>query len=308
MVTEVREERARSLVVRNRDPDAPFELSVNPYRGCEHGCIYCYARANHGYVGLSAGLDFETRLFAKTDAAGLLAGELASRAWRCAPISVGTATDAYQPIERRYGLTRALIGVMAQFRQPFSILTKSSLVERDLDLLAPLARDGLASVHVTLTTLDEALARRWEPRAAAPWRRLETMRRLREAGIPVGVAVAPVVPFLNEPELEQVLTEARAAGAQTAFYQPLRLPPELHGVFADWLRAHYPQRAQRVLRHVDDLQRGSGQRGGRHAWAELIRLRFEIVARKLGFDRDPPALRTDLFRRPGDEPRQPELF
>ena len=316
--TEVREERARSLIVRNASPDLHFRQSINPYRGCEHGCIYCYARPNHGYVGLSPGLDFESRLFVKIDAAERLHEELAAGSYRCEPINVGSATDAYQPIERRYRLTRALIEVMAAYRQPFTIVTKSSLVERDIDLLAPLARDQLAGVYVTLTTLDVELARRWEPRAAAPWRRLQTMRRLREAGIPVGVALAPVVPFLNEPDIEQILAQAREAGAQTAFYQVLRLPAELRELFVEWLGTHYPERARRVLRRLADMRGDSGRvrlddprffarMTGEGGWAELVRLRFDLAVRRLGFDRQGLALRTDLFRGANDD-RQLGLF
>lgn len=317
--TEVREERVRSVIVRNDSPDLQFNLSINPYRGCEHGCVYCYARPNHAYVGLSPGFDFESRLFVKRDAPERLREELAAASYRCEPINLGSATDAYQPIERRYALTRALIEVMAEFRQPFTIVTKSSLVERDVDLLAPLARDGLVGVFVTLTTLDADLARRWEPRAAAPWRRLQTMRRLREAGVPVGVSLAPIVPFLNEPEIERLLAEAHEAGAQTAFYQVLRLPRELRELFVEWLEAHYPDRARRVLRRLSEMRGGSDERmrlndpeffsrmRGRGAWAELIRLRFDLAVRKLGLDRQRMALRTDLFRRPGDD-RQLGLF
>jgi DNA repair photolyase len=312
--THVREERCSSLIVRNASPDLDFNLSINPYRGCEHGCIYCYARPNHGYAGLSPGLDFESRLSVKIDAVERLREELGARDYRCEPINLGSATDAYQPVERRYGLTRRLIEVMAAFRQPFTIVTKSSLIERDIDLIAPMARDGLAAVYVTVTTLDQQLARRWEPRAAAPWRRLQTMRRLHEAGIPVGVSLAPVVPFLNEPEIERVLGAARDAGADMAFYQVLRLPWELRELFVEWLDTHYPERARRVLQRLREL-RGGEQRArlndprffsrmtGQGSWAELIRLRFEMGLRRHRFGARRPALRTDLFRREADGPQ-----
>lgn len=316
--TQVREERARSLITRNDSPDLHFNLSINPYRGCEHGCVYCYARPNHGYVGLSPGFDFESRLFVKVDAVERLREELGAAGYRCEPINLGSATDAYQPIERHYRLTRALIEVMAQCRQPFTIVTKSSLVERDIDLLAPLAREGLVGVFVSVTTLDAELARRWEPRAAAPWRRLQTIRRLREAGIPVGVSLAPVVPFLNEPEIERILAEARGAGAGMAFYQVLRLPWELRELFTQWLAAHYPDRARRVLQRIRELRGGDekarlndprffSRMTGQGAWAELIRLRFDMAVRKLGLDRERMPLRSDLFRRCSSD-RQLGLF
>ena len=305
--TVVRIERAKSVITHNDSPDVPFTQSVNPYRGCEHGCVYCYARPNHSYLGLSPVLDFETKLVAKTNAAERLCAELAAPSYRREPIAIGTATDAWQPIEREYGITRALLQVLHDCNHPVTVITKSALIERDLDLLAPMARKGLAVVHVSLTTLDADLARRWEPRAAAPWRRLETIRRLSEAGIPVGVSVAPLVPFLNEPELEQLLCEARGLGANHAFYMILRLPWELREVFTDWLRANYPDRANRVLNRLREMREASGGDGrlndprfhhrmkGRGNWAALVKLRFDLIARKLGLNREAPALRTDLF-------------
>ncbi len=314
---EVFEEQARTLIARNQSPDVPFDRSINPYRGCEHGCIYCYARPNHGYVGLSPGLDFESKIFVKVNAAERLRAEISAPGYRCAPIAIGTATDAWQPLERRRRITRAIVEVLHAHRHPFSVLTKSSLVERDIDLLAPMARAGLVSVSLTLTTLDPDLARRWEPRAAAPWRRLQTMRRLHEAGIPVGVSLAPIAPFLNEPEIERVLAAAREAGARRAFYAVLRLPHELHELFVDWLEQHYPQRAARVLGRLLDLKPGKGaspararmhaRLSGEGAWAELVRLRFEMALRRLGYERDRLELRTDLFRR-DPQAEQPGLF
>ena len=306
----VAREVARSIISRNQSPDIPFDLSVNPYRGCEHGCIYCYARPNHAYVGLSPGLDFERRLFAKSNAAELLRQELAHAGYRCQPINIGSATDAYQPIERTWRLTRAVLEALSACDHPLTIITKSALVERDVDLLAPMARRGLAAVYVTITTLDPALARIWEPRAAAPWRRLELVRRLSEAGIPVGVSIAPLVPFVNEHELEQIMTEARAAGASSAFYMMLRLPWELKDLFVDWLNVHFPDRARRVLARLGDLRGGAGahrlndpryhtRMKGQGKWAELLRMRFDVASRRLGYGQGRVALRTDLFRPPG---------
>ncbi|MGE3864618.1 MAG: PA0069 family radical SAM protein [Burkholderiaceae bacterium] len=312
--TEVVEEQARSIITRNQSPDVPFDLAINPYRGCEHGCIYCFARPYHTYLGLSAGLDFETRLYAKVNAAERLRAELAASRYRCEPINLGAATDPYQPIERRYRITRQLIEVMAECRQPFTIVTKSSLIERDIDLLAPLARQGLVAVYLTLTTLDAELARRLEPRASAPWRRLQTVRRLHEAGIPVSVSMAPIIPFLNEPEIESLLTAARDAGAQGAFYTVLRLPLELRELFVDWLNAHYPQRAKRILARLTDMRSADGverlndarffkRMRGEGGWAELIRLRFQMAQRKLQLDRQRDELRCDLFQPPPATPK-----
>ncbi|HEY0879058.1 MAG TPA: PA0069 family radical SAM protein [Zeimonas sp.] len=308
--TEVFEERARSIIASNDSADVPFSRSINPYRGCEHGCIYCYARPGHGYLGWSPGLEFESKISVKVNAAECLGNEISVRGYRCEPIALGTATDAYQPLERRWRVTRGVVEVLHRHRHPFSVLTKSALIERDIDLLAPLARDGLVSVSLTLTTLDAELARRWEPRAAAPWRRLQTIRRLTEAGIPVGVSVAPVVPFLNEPEIERVLEAAREAGARWAWYSVLRLPFELRQLFIDWVNEHYPERASRVMHRVRDLRvKGNASRSeqrlvsrfsGEGPWAELIRLRFEMALRRFGYERERPALRTDLFRNDAD--------
>lgn len=312
--TEVTEERARNILAFNDSPDLPFDRSLNPYRGCEHGCTYCFARPTHAWLGLSPGLDFETRLRAKVNAAERLRAELAAPAYRCAPVNIGSATDAYQPIERERRLTRAVLEVLSECSHPLTIVTKSSLVERDIDLLAPMARRGLAAVYVSVSTLDPALARAWEPRAAAPWRRLRTIRRLADAGIPVGVAVAPVVPFLNEPELERVLEQAAQAGASSAFYTILRLPWELREVFVDWLQSVYPDRAARIMNRLGDMRgerrlndpRFFHRMAGQGGWAELVRLRFELATRKLGLNRERGSLRTDLFEppaRPGRAPR-----
>ena len=314
LATTVTIERAGSIIVRNRSPDVPFDLSINPYRGCEHGCVYCYARPNHSYLGLSPGLDFETKLFAKADAAALLRTELAARSYRCEPINLGSVTDAYQPIEREHRITRAVVEVLEQARHPVTVITKSALIERDIDLWASLAHDRLALAYVTITTLDPGLARRWEPRAAAPWRRLETIRRLSEAGIPVGVSVAPVAPFINEPELESVLAAAHEAGARHAQYMVLRLPHELADVFTDWLRAHYPDRAERVLNRLREMRRDEGgsadrindprfftRMKGTGKWAQLIAMRFDLATRKLGFHQERVELRCDLFQPPSTD-------
>ncbi len=254
--TEVRAETARSIISRNSSPDVGFEQSVNPYRGCEHGCSYCFARPTHAYLNLSPGLDFETRIFAKTNAAELLRRELGKPGYVVKPIALGINTDAYQPIERRLGITRQLIEVMLETRHPFSLITKNALVERDIDLLAPLAAQRLVSVHFSVTSLDPHLSAKLEPRASAPHARLRAMRRLHEAGIPVGVMVAPVIPWINDAELEAVLEAARDAGARSAGYVLLRLPHEVAPLFRDWLQAHHPQRAGHVMSTLNQLRGG----------------------------------------------------
>jgi DNA repair photolyase len=303
--TEVLPDRARTVIARNESPDIPFDQSINPYRGCEHGCVYCYARPSHAHLGLSPGLDFETRLFAKHDAAELLRKELSRPSYVCRPISLGANTDPYQPIERRLEITRRIVEVLAETRHPFSIVTKSALVLRDLDLLAPMAAEGLVRVFVSITTLDAELARRMEPRAAAPHRRLATLGGLREAGVPAGVMVAPIIPALNDSEIEAILERAALAGAESAGWVLLRLPHELKDLVSDWLERHYPLRARRVLALVRETRGGAlndpafGSRmRGRGAYAELIARRFALACRRLGLDRQRMAGRTDLFRPP----------
>jgi DNA repair photolyase len=303
--TRVSEVDARSLITHNQSPDIGFDASINPYRGCEHGCVYCYARPGHAYLGLSPGLDFETRLVAKRNAADLLQAELSRPGYRCDPIAIGTVTDAWQPVERRLRITRGCLEVLARSRHPLSLITKASLVERDIDLLAPMARQGLASAMVTITTLDAGLARRLEPRAPAPWRRLETVRRLADAGIPVGVSLAPVIPFVNEPEIESILDAAHAAGARFANHVVLRLPLELREVFHDWLGAHFPDRAARVIARLRDMRGGldndprfGTRMRGTGPLADLIRMRVGVRLRRLGIGRERPALRVDLFEPP----------
>src|SRR5512134_3443266 len=254
--TQIIEQQVKSILAPNDSPDVPFELSINPYRGCEHGCIYCFARPTHSYLNLSPGLDFETKIVAKVNAPERLRAAFAAPGYVPRALNVGSATDAYQPIERKLGLTRALIEVLAEHRHAFSVITKSSGIERDLDLLAPLAKDNLSAAYVSLTTLDPALARVLEPRAAAPARRLRTIERLAAAGVPVGVSVSPLIPFLTEPELERVLECARDAGATSAFSIPLRLPWEVAPLFKQWLEVHFPARAARVMARVHEMRGG----------------------------------------------------
>ncbi len=305
---------SRSVISRNASPDIPFDRSLNPYRGCEHGCIYCYARPTHAWLGLSPGIDFETRLFYKAEAPALLRRELAARGYRCAPIALGVNTDAWQPAERRLGITRRVLEVLLQHRHPLTLITKSALVERDLDILAELAGLDLVEATISLTTLDADLARCLEPRAAAPRRRLETLSRLAAAGIPTGVMVAPVIPALTDPELERILTAAREAGATEAGYVLLRLPLEVEPLFAEWLAEHRPGMADRVLNRVRDTRGGSlndprfGSRmRGSGSYADLIAQRFRIAYGRLGFEGH-AALSHGLFRVPEEPGGQLGLF
>ena len=319
--TRVHLETARSALCANDSPDIFFDLSVNPYRGCEHGCVYCYARPTHSYLNFSPGLDFETQIIAKQNIAELLRTELGQPSYVPRLINIGSATDCYQPVERGLRLTRSLIEVLRDARHPFSLITKSSGVERDLDLLGPLAAQQLTAVYVTITTLDPVLARRMEPRAAAPHRRLRTLRTLADAGVPVGVSVAPQIPFINE-DMEQVLEAARDAGARTAFYTVLRLPWELDTVFREWLELHYPERAARVMARVQDLhglagaQRSAGKSydssfatrmKGSGVWADLLSQRFSKACRRLGLNRARVELDMSQFR-PGLARGQGSLF
>ena len=302
--TEVSSEIARSAITRNDSPDIGFEQSLNPYRGCEHGCSYCYARPSHSYLNLSPGLDFETKLVAKVNIAERLREELARPGYQPRLMAIGTVTDAYQPVEREWGLTRQVLEVLLEARHPCTLVTKGSGVIRDLDLLSEMARQGLVAVMVTLTTLDAELARRLEPRAAAPHRRLQIMRLLAEAGVPVGVSVAPQIPFLNV-DMEACLQAAREAGASRAFYSILRLPWELSALFRQWLDQHYPDRAERVMACVQsmrggkdyDASFGSRQRG-RGVWADLFRQRFTQACKRWGLNQERFELRADGFRPP----------
>jgi DNA repair photolyase len=295
---------AKTVITYNQSPDVPFDRSINPYRGCEHGCAYCFARPSHAYLGLSPGLDFETRLFYKPDAPERLREELGARRYRPAPIALGINTDAYQPIERRLGLTRRILEVLQETRHPVSIVTKSALIERDLDILAEMAADGLAQVAVSITTQKAELARRLEPRAAAPHRRLQAVERLATAGIPVSVLAAPLIPMLNDEELENILSESRKAGAVDAGYVLLRLPLELHDLFGEWLHTHEPLKAERVLRRIFEARGGKaydsafGMRmTGTGEYADLLGQRFRLAYKRLAFPGS-PGFDSDRFRPP----------
>ena len=289
--TQVFEERAKSILTHNQSPDIPFSVSLNPYRGCEHGCIYCFARPTHSYLGLSPGLDFESRIYAKVNAAELLEREISRKRYVPEPIALGVNTDAYQPVERDLRITRSVIQVMHDHGLPFAAITKSSLIERDLDLLAPMAERGQVMAAVTITTLDADLARTLEPRAATPARRLRTIRALRDAGVPVGVSIAPVIPFVTEPDMERVLEACAEAGATHASYIILRLPWEVAPLFKNWLSAHFPDRAERVMNRVRDMRGGkdydsdfSKRMKGEGIWADLLRQRFRQAVKRLGLN------------------------
>jgi DNA repair photolyase len=304
--TIVRAEPARSIISRNTSPDIHFSQSINPFRGCEHGCVFCYARPSHAYVGLSPGLDFETRLFFKQDAARLLEKEFAAPSYKCAPIMIGANTDPYQPIEREHRVTRSLLEVLVRCKHPATITTKGALVARDVDLLAQLARDNLVRVMFSLPTLDAGMKRILEPRAASPAAKLKAMRTLADAGVPVGVLVAPIIPVLTEHEVEAVLEAAREAGATVAGYTMVRLPWEVKDLFREWLAEHFPDRAAHVMsvirgmRGERDNDPGFGTRmKATGPFAELIRQRFRLASRRLGFDADRRlAMPTHLFSPP----------
>lgn len=303
--TEVLTDRTRTVIARNDSPDVPFDRSLNPYRGCEHGCVYCFARPSHAWLGFSPGLDFETRIVAKPRAAELLRGELRKRSYRPAPIALGSNTDPYQPVERELRITRGVLEVLAEARHPTGVVTKSALVLRDLDLLAPMAREGLARVMVSVTTLDRELARRMEPRAAAPERRLGAIRALAAAGVPVGVLASPMIPGLNDAELEAILEAARDAGADAAGFILVRLPLEIRDLFREWLETHYPTKAAKVEALIRDTRGGALYRAefgermrGRGPYADLLANRFRVAARRLDLGPARPPLRTDLFRPP----------
>ncbi len=312
--TRVTEEQARSIVSRNESPDVGFAASVNPYRGCEHGCVYCFARPSHAYLDLSPGLDFETRLFAKTNAAERLRAELSRPSYRCTPLALGINTDAYQPIERRYRITRQCLEVLAECRHPLSFITKSALIERDIDLLAAMARDRLVNVYFSVTTRDNTLSAKLEPRAAAPHARLRAMKALAEAGVPVGVMAAPMIPMVNDRELEHSLDAAHEHGARAAGYVLLRLPHELKQVWREWLELHYPDRAAHVMSLVRQMRGGRdydsafGTRmRGEGPFAQLLQQRFAKAHARFGFGRLPP-LDPSRFVPPRAASPQGELF
>jgi len=306
--TQIIEERVKSILSSNDSPDVHFDISVNPYRGCEHGCVYCFARPTHSYLNLSPGLDFETKIIAKVNAAEKLREAFASRSYRPSMLNLGSATDAYQPIERKLGITRSIIEVLSESRHAFSMVTKSSGIERDLDLVAPMAAGNLVAVYLSITSLDPNLARIMEPR---------TIETLAKAGVPVGVSVSPVIPFINEPELERILEAAAQAGATSAFSIVLRLPWEVNPIFQQWLQAHFPDRAARVMARIHEMRGGKdydsrfGTRmKGEGVWAQLLQQRFTKAAARLGLNRTRVELDLTQFRAPGLAPddSQGKLF
>jgi DNA repair photolyase len=311
--TQIIEQQVKTILSGNESPDIYFDLSINPYRGCEHGCVYCFARPTHSYLNLSPGIDFETRIVARVNAAERLREALSTPGYEPLTLNLGSATDAYQPAERRLRITRGVIEVLAEFRHAFSVITKSSGIERDIDLLAPLAGEGLVAAYVSIPTLESGLARIMEPRATAPERRLKTIERLAAAGIPVGVSVSPVIPFINEPELERVLERARSAGATSAFSSVLRLPWEVNPLFQQWLEAHFPERAARVMARVRELRGGRDNDArfhermkGQGVWGRLLAERFAKATQRLGYRTDRLPLDRSKFRRAA--PAQAALF
>ncbi|HWV17135.1 MAG TPA: PA0069 family radical SAM protein [Rhodocyclaceae bacterium] len=309
---------AKSVITYNSSPDLPFDRTINPYRGCEHGCIYCYARPSHAYLGYSPGLDFETKILYKPDAVAVLKNELSKPAYACAPIALGMNTDAWQPAERKLGITRGILELLTECKHPVGMVTKSALILRDLDLLAAMAQERLCHVAVTITTLDAELARQSEPRAASPARRLEVVRELSRAGIPVGVSIAPIMPALNDHELESIMGAALEAGASNAWYTLLRLPRELSPLFRDWLDTHAPGRARHVMSLIQQMRGGkdynsdfSTRMRGEGAFADILQQRYRIAAKRLGLDRHRrawPQLDCSRFVKPRKPSAQAELF
>ena len=303
--TSVQVEAARSIITTNKSPDISFDQSINPYRGCEHGCVYCYARPSHAYMGLSPGLDFESRLFVKPNAAELLERELGHPSYQPKVIALGTNTDPYQPIERTHQITRSVLQVLARTRHPVGIVTKSILVTRDIDILGPMARDGLVKVALSVTTLDRALARKMEPRASTPGRRLQAISELAAAGIPTSVMVAPIIPAINDSEIECILAACKEAGASEAGYVLLRMPLEIKELFREWLASEFPDRAKRVIALLRSMRGGKDydarwfeRQKGSGAYAAQIAQRFGMTLRRLGLNTRRQSVRTDLFQRP----------
>lgn len=313
--TEVMVQQSRTIISRNQSPDVPFSQSINPFQGCEHGCIYCFARPTHAYLDLSPGLDFETRLFAKPEAAELLRRELAHPGYQCSAINIGANTDPYQPIERKWKITRQLLEVLLDTRHPVTIITKSSLVTRDIDLLRELAKLGLVKVMISVTSLDNHLSSIMEPRASAPARRLNAIEKLRDAGVPVGVLVAPLIPFINDNDLENIIAAVASAGADSAGYVLLRLPLEVRDLFLGWLQQHFPLRADRVMSVLRDARGGKDndprfglRMQGNGPYATLLRQRMARACRQHGLSSREASLRKDLFQRPRIPGLQMGLF
>ena len=317
--TEIQVDATRTIIARNESPDIPFDRSINAYRGCEHGCVYCFARPSHAYLGLSPGLDFETKILIKPVAARLLDGELRRKGYRAAPIAMGTNTDPYQPLEREHRITRGVLEVLQAFRHPFTIITKNHLVTRDLDILGPMGKANLCRVGLSVTTLERDLARKMESRASTPAKRIEAIRLLAEAGVPTGVMAAPMIPALNDMELEKILETAAAAGATWAAHTVLRLPYEIKDLMREWLEAHAPLKANHVLSLVRDIRGGKlndpnfgARMRGEGAYAEALSLRFKLAAKRLGLNRDPmrntPPLDCSQFAPPPKAGDQLALF
>lgn len=313
--THLHDDATRSIISWNKSPDIPFDRSINPYRGCEHGCIYCFARPSHAYLGFSPGLDFETEIMVKRNAAALLRKELAAKSYRIATMSMGTNTDPYQPVERDLKITRSIVEVLLETRHPLGIVTKNHLVTRDIDLFSEMAKLGLVKIYVSLTTLDRHLARKMEPRASTPGKRLEAIRMLNDAGIPAGVMTAPMIPAINDMEMENLLEAAWEAGAREAGWVLLRLPFELKELWREWLQEHYPDRAAKVMKLVQDTRGGAdyqpdfgGRMRGQGVYADLIAQRFRLAIARIGYNERRLSLRKDLFRPPVLDTRQGSLF
>lgn len=303
--TQTRIEVPRKIITYNRSPDLPFDRSINPYRGCEHGCVYCFARPSHAYLGLSPGLDFETRLIARLDAPVVLARELAAKRYKVAPLAIGTNTDPYQPIEKDHRIMRACLEVLAEAGHPVAIVTKGSLIERDIDILQGMAQRGLVRVGISVTTLDAKLSRLMEPRAPAPKRRLEMIRRLAGAGIPVRIMASPMIPALSDPEMEAILAAGKEAGARHASWIMLRLPQEVSPLMREWLEMHYPDRSERIMNRLREMHGGKEYDSAWHRrmrgegpYAEMVAQRFDVAIKRLGLARKAPPMRCDLFRAP----------